>query len=331
MKSRNRVSTAGLVLIAAVGLLGVPHSTALADSSAVSEGDRPSVTIEPRISKYSIQLSPRIIKAGQRLTVNVSGVFQVKSCALTLIQGRQQARANLPVRNSSAQGRIVVPRTFKGSTIARVACGKDGTATSDPIMVVGPNEPTAATCNVLEYGFGVSSSGYAYSGLIVRNSAPSLAADDVEIALTYRDAAGRVVKTDTIRHYDGIAPATTVILAGSTSVGTSPTSLTVATRCSTSTKAVPVPLPSSGTIVAERFSMTVQGEFRNSYSRTVSRSSKVAYLVRNASGTIVGGDIAYTDAFVSPGGIGTWDDYVFSGLSYTVADSVEANVFPRFD
>lgn len=288
-------------------------------------------TIQPRISKYSIQLSPRILKAGQRLTIKVSGIFQSKSCAVTLIQGRQQSRATLAVRNYSAAGRIIVPRNFKGSTVARVACGKDGTATSDPVMVVGPNEPTTATCTVVEHGFGHNGEDYAYAGVVVRNSAPSLSADGVEIALTYRDASGRVVKTDTIWHSDGIAPATTIILAGTTQVDSRAVTLTVASRCRTSTKDVPRPIPSSASIVTERFSTTVQGEFRNTASRTMSSSCKVAYLVRNAGGAIIGADTAYTDSFVPSGGIGTWDDYVSSRLPYSVADSIEANVFPRFD
>lgn len=322
--SRRMPLTAGLIGLVSATMLG--WTGAAATPSAGTE----SGLVGPRISTYSISVSPTIAKAGETVAIRVSGVFNVKSCQATLLQAGKTSRGRLAVRNYTASGQVRVPASFKGQTTARVACGKDGTATSDPFIVVSPNEPTSASCDIVEYGFGVSDTGYTNAGLRVTNASPTLSADDVEVALTYRDSSGRVVKTDTIYHYDGIPPATTVILAGSTNVSR-PVSLSVASRCDTSTEDAPPVLPSRASIVASDYSLDVVGEMRNTLNRTVERFSEVNYIVRDASGSIIGGGTAYLDSFVAPGGVGTWEDYVVSSLPYTVSDGVEANVFVDFE
>lgn len=319
-----------VVTLAAISAAGV-LATGLAVSGASAAPLRQDSTdVSQRISEYSIQITPRIVKAGKRLSVEVSGVYSARQCSVTLLQDRKKAKGKLKVRSYTAKGRVTVPRTFKGSTVARVACGKDGTATSAPFMVVGPTEPTSASCDVLEHGFSVSRIGYAEIGMKVRNSSPTLSAEDVEIALTYRDSSGRVVKTDTIYHYDGIPPATTIILAGSTETETA-ASVSVNARCDTALEEADPVLPSGASIVQSEYSIDVVGEMRNTLSRTIERLSEVNYLVRNSRGAIIGGGTTYLDSFVSPGAIGTWDDYVYGGLPYTVADGVEANVFVDFE
>jgi hypothetical protein len=322
-KTVRRVSLAAVSSVVSLAMIG--WSGAVASSSL----DRSAQGAQPRISSYSISITPTIAKAGAIVSIRVSNVFNAKSCQVSLLQGRKSVKGRLGVRNYTAVGRVRVPADFRGATTARVGCGKDGTAISDPFMVVGPNEPTSASCTVVEHGFGTTED-YAYSGLRVTNSSPTLSTGGVEIALTYRDASGRVLKTDTIYHYDGIPPATTVILAGSTEVSY-PSSLSVASRCTTSADPAPPVLPSRAYLVGSGSSRDVVGEIQNTLSRTVARFSEVNYLVRGSSGSIIGGGTSDLDSFVVPGAVGTWEDYVYSDLPYKVSDGIEANVFVDFE
>ena len=307
------------------GLVTVPGVVSAAGASV------PGAPAMNRISTYSISITPRIIQAGKQVSIQVSGIYSARTCQVTLVQGRKTGKGTLRVSNYSAKGKVLVPRSFAGQTVARVACGKDGTATSAPFVVVGPNEPTSATCEVLEKGFSQTRDNTAYLGLTVRNSAPTLSAESVEIAVTYRDSGGGVLKTDTIYLYDGIPAATTVVLSESTDVGMPAASVTLQSRCTTATTAVDPVLPSSARFVSSSYSMDVRGEVLNSLSRTISDLSSVHYLVRNASGAIIGGDSAFLDSFVTPGGTGTWDDYVWSDLPYSVSDGIEATVFVDYE
>ena len=313
--------------IAAAGAM----TCAMAALTGFAQGDS-RTELQPRIDTYSIKVSPDVVQAGQRVVITISGVYSAKSCRVTLRQGGKSTQAKLRVQSFTAKGRVLVPGSFRGQTTVRASCGKDGSGTSQPFVVVGPDEPRTASCDVTDYGFSQSSSGNAYLGLQVRNSSATLWARDLEIALTYRHASGRVLKTDTISHSDGIPPDSTIILAGNTSVGQSAASVEVIARCDTALVAGDPVLPASAIVVFDDDGdVQIAGEVRNTLSRTIDRYSEVALLVRDASGRIVGGDTAYLDSFAIPGAISTWDTYFYGEIPSTFGYSVEANVFVDFE
>ena len=318
----------GSVLV--LGTAGVSVTGAAASGTESRSAIGAAEVGTPRISAYSIQLTPRIVQAGSRLTVVISNLFNTRQCTVVIAGVSGQRPVVLRVRNSEAKGFVAIPANQRGELRVRVSCGKDGSATSEPVTVVGPGEPTQATCSVVEKGFGYSSTGSTLSvGLRVRNSAPSLDAGSVEIALTFRDASGTVVKTSTISNYSGIPAASTVVMSSNYIEATAAVTLETAIRCSTATEPVDPVLPTTASIGRGSDDDEISGFVLNTLARTIGRSSEVNYLVRSPSGAIKGGDSEYLDSFILPGGTGTWSDWVGS-QNFTAADGVEGSVFVDF-
>jgi len=218
------------------------------------------------------------------------------------------------VRNSEAKARIRLPGT-SGIYRVKASCGTDGTASSAPFVVVGRTSPLAATCEVLESGFSVDSKHWYVSfGAVVRNSSPELSATDVEVAFTFKDAAGNVILNYGLRPGD-VPPGSTIVAGRTSIVANGATSLTVTPRCTTATEKVIPVAPGDGSVYVHpniSFEISISGQFANPASFPVSSQAPIGFILRDPFGHIIAGGSGYLDGFIPPGGTGTWHWEEFS-------------------
>lgn len=283
------------------------------------------------LSAYDIQI-PEVVKAQAQMPVKITNLYDAKSCTIA-VRGATPTKAVVAkVHSGAVTVRLRLPAGPPGRYTIRATCGRDGTATSRPFTLVAKSSPLQASCDVIEYGFSMRGSESpqvkATFGAVVANSSPELTAQSVELALTFRDAGGNVVATDTVTVRD-IAPGARVYV-GDSYVETAPaTSLSVLSSCKTSTTAVEAGVVGTGGVQLDSDGDPImQGQFVNPMPFTLDKYSAVAVVLRNASGQLIGGTSTNLDAFVPAGGVGTWNaDIYYMGL--TSPPTVASMLFPR--
>jgi len=287
------------------------------------------------LSSYNIKVAKEVVRVDTKVAVVVESLYSAKNCRLRVVGPAKSKAVKKKVRNSAARAKIRVPK-IPGQYRVRAACRGSGTALSEPFAVVAATSPARASCDVVETGFSAVTDDRteALYGVIVRNASPELVAADVELALTFSNAAGVVVRTES-ENVRNIAPGSDVFVAGETRTGEVPASMTVQAKCTTETDTteavrgvvvggVARDLDSGGDFYW-------QGQITNSFDQTIDSNSRVVALFRDASGQIVGGDNAYLDSFITPGSTGTWNAMACCFLRFTSLPSVQVMIFPRLE
>lgn len=269
------------------------------------------VTPASALSAYDIQLKGNVVHAGGMLPVKVTRLYQGTSCKLGLVGPKKTIPVVARVKNETATAKLRAPAGPVGIYRVRAACGKNGTALSDPVMVVAASSPMAATCDVTESGFTMDSNGIDVTwGAVVRNASPELSATSVELAFSFKDASGAVVATTSERPTD-IAPGGTVLVGERIFTAPGAVSLTVASRCETSLDPADPAVLGTGVIATDRWGdNAASGQFVNGTNYTWARSSDLQFVFRNGNGSVAGGGSEYLDAFVPPGQTATWSAWV---------------------
>lgn len=311
------------------------HRTTLLASAALGStalvlGVLVCATPASALSSYSIKLPGQAVRAGSTFTVKIDGVYSTPGCAVSMVGAKKTAPISVKAKNYVVTARIKAPAGTVGQYRVKVACGKGGAAMSDPIMVVAKTSPLQATCDVAENGFLLQHFDYANFGSIIHNASPELTATDVQLALTYRDAAGNVVTTASVSNYTDIGPGSSVIVSDEFTKATGAVSVTVATTCKTALTPPAAPIPGTGTWAPAAEYSSYQhfaGQFVNPLPYTLDDHSRVDFVLRNAAGQIVAGGLAYLDAFVPPGAPGTWSTTMNPGVAET--PNVQYMVYPK--
>lgn len=230
---------------------------------------------------------PDVAEAGSGINVSVhtysaSGKVSVTGPASTKV-------ATIKARNYKATGRINLPGCA-GTYRVRADCGKADRALSDPFVVVAKGHPLKATCTVAEQGFTVGPRYQGASwGVVLRKDSPDLWASSVELALTFKNAAGTVIATEQA-YGQPIPPGQSIIAADdSWPDAAGATTMEVATACKTSIEPGTQPIPASGSIKDGEALTVASGQVVNTTSYTMSSMTRVYFLVRDASGKIVAG------------------------------------------
>jgi len=287
------------------------------------------------LSSYNIKVAEEVVRVNTKVTVVVESLYSAKNCRLRVVGPATSKTVKKRVRNSAARAKIRVPRV-PGQYRVRAACRGSGTALSEPFAVVAATSPERASCDVVETGFSAVDDDRteALYGVIVRNASPELVADDVELALTFTNAAGAVIRTES-ENVRNIAPGSDVFVTGETSTGEVPASMTVQAKCTTETDPTEaVPGVVVGGVTRDLDSggdFYWQGQFTNSFDQTIDSNSRVVAIFRDANGRIVGGDSTSLDSFITPGATGTWNAWACCYLGFTSLPSVQVMIFPRFE
>lgn len=311
MRARALVGGLAITAVTVAGTVGLPLLPAAA------------------VSTDSITVGADVVHLGAKVPVKVTGLYNASSCRMSVMGPARGKVVSVPVRNYEAKTRVQVPSGPSGLYSVKVSCGKDGTATSKPFRAVAAGNPTKASCEATESGFSMNPSKSSASfGVVLANRSPDLTAVNVDLALTWRDSAGNVVKTTSLDG-DDIRPANSVYVATDGISAPNAASVSIAVLCETGESSELTPI--TGTGGSRRDSddeLITFGQFANSSGKTISEYSSVVILLRDASGAIVGGDSDSLDAFVLPGGVGTWTSY--SGYYFPgTAPSVHAMLFPE--
>lgn len=305
------------LLIFGVGALLTAAGTALPVSPAVAT-----------VSSDSITVAADVVRAGALVPVTVTSLTSAAACRISIVGPVRSRTVVVKVRNYEAKTRFRVPAVAPGEYRVRAACGRDGTALSEPFRVVATGSPITASCDVTESGFSLNAAmTTATFGTVLANRSPDLTATNVELALTWRDASGNVVKTSSLYAQD-IPPGRSVLAAAERLEAPAAASVSVAALCKTGESSALAPIDGTGTTRRDSDNeLMTTGQFTNTSGATISASSEIVLLLRNGSGAIVGGDTANLDSFVLPAGVGTWSAY--SGYYYPgTAPTVQAMLFP---
>ena len=287
------------------------------------------------LSSYNIKVAKEVVRVNTKVAVVVESLYSAKNCRLRVVGPAKSKTVKKKVRNSAARAKIRVPKV-PGQYRVRAACRGSGTALSEPFAVVAATSPERASCDVVEMGFSAVDEDRteALYGVIVRNASPELVADDVELALTFTNAAGAVIRTES-ENVRNIAPGSDVFVTGETSTGEVPASMTVQAKCTTETDTTEaVPGVVVGGVTRDLDSggdFYWQGQFSNSFDQTLDSNSRVVAIFRDANGRIVGGDSTSLDSFITPGATGTWNAWACCYLGFTSLPSVQVMIFPRFE
>jgi len=285
------------------------------------------------LSEYNIKLTSNILRAGMTTNVVVESLYSTKKCTLRFIGPSKTKAVSGNVRNSGISMKIRVPQSI-GEYRLRANCGKDGTATSASVMVIARNSPDKAGCDVVESGFTVTGSDgtSVMFGAVVRNSSQELSASEVTLAVTLRDSAGNVVKTDSVSAED-ISPGSQVYVGTSIGVGSRAISATVVSKCATTLTKPITGVISAGTAdpLDSDGDTQARGQFVNTQQIVVDQYSTVEVILRNSAGAIIGGVRTRLDSFVLPGATSTWTAGLCCFFGLTQVPSVEAMVFPEED
>ena len=291
----SRALIVGAVTALALPLLTAPTATALSSSD--------------------IKLSSLAVNQGSKIGVEVNYLYGSKRCKMTLSgPSRKVKKKTVRVRNSTAKTRISTAGLPVGNYVVRVNCGKGERASSSSFSIVPKGEPREATCDVADYGFSEGPAGDTTVGFIVANRSSALTADSVKAAIQFLDAAGNTLASTTEYLMD-IGPQA-MVPSGTSADAIGVSSVRVAVVCESSNEPTNPRLRGQATYIEARnssiYPVRFGGTIPNTTGVTISSSSGIDFVSRNAAGQITGGGSTYPEAFIPPNTTGTWEtiDYM---------------------
>lgn len=269
-------------------------------------------------SSTDITFASPSVNVGSPLTFTAKYVYN-SSCSVTAVGARRGKPATFKVRNDTVQGKLSTRGLPAGRYQLSIKCGSDAPVRSSAFFIVPKGSPTRATCDVAEQGFTAGVNRYFNSpgdltyGVRLVNASPALTATRVELAVSFFDASGTLLKTisdiaydippggetvtglSSLRSYDGALPGVA--------------SMRIQARCQSEVDQQYGFTPGQAAWMrADRNNvLEFGGTITNSQSFTMdSRNSGLNFVIRDAAGNIIGGGGAGLDAFAPPAGQTTW-------------------------